>query len=152
MSRIDTRDLVGGCALTALGLFVAVYAGSHYQIGSPARMGPGFFPAALGWVLAVLGGIIIAFSFRHNIHALQPPPFRPRAVLAVLGAVLLFSLTVERLGLVPATVILVMLAAAAEPNYRWRRSVLLALSLAVIAWLIFTVALQMQLPAFAFLD
>jgi hypothetical protein len=150
MKIVDFRDFIGGVALVALGTFVAVYAGSHYAVGQASRMGPGYFPVMLGWVLAGLGAIVVLLSFRHTVQVLQPPPFRLRALTAVLGGIAIFSLLVDRLGLVPATMSLVFVAALAEPGYRWRRTILLAVALAAIAWIIFTVGLQMQLPAFAF--
>jgi putative tricarboxylic transport membrane protein len=149
--QIEFRDLVAGTLLLALGMFVAHYAAAHYRIGDPGQMGPGFFPVALGWTLAALGLVIALFAFRKTVHALHPPPFALRPLIAVLAAVLVFSLLVERLGLVPATFALTLVAVFAERPFRWRRTLLLAASLALISWLIFTVALKMTLPAFTFL-
>lgn len=151
MRHIEYRDLVAGIVLAALGLFVALYAGSHYTVGQASRMGPGFFPVALGWVLVVLGAIIAVLAFRKGVHALTPPPFALRPLIAVPAAILAFSLLVNRLGLVPATIALTFIAVAAETPYKWKRTAILALSLSLIAWLIFTVGLSMTLPAFTFL-
>lgn len=148
--RVDWRGLAGGLACIAIGLFVVRYASQHYTVGETARMGPGFFPVVLGWVLTGLGGLIALLSLRRAVQALEPPPWRPRALAAVLAAVVVFALLVERSGLVPATLALTLVATAAERPYRWRRSIVLGLALALLAWLIFTVGLQMTLPAFAF--
>lgn len=150
MRHIDVRDLIAGVLLAALGLFTALYAAGHYKIGDVARMGPGFFPMLLGWVLVGLGLLITLLAFRKTVHLLKPPPLALRAMLAVSAAVLVFSLLVERLGLVPATIVLTLIAVAAERPYRLRRTLVLAACLALIAWLIFSVALNMTLPAFAF--
>jgi hypothetical protein len=130
-------------------VFVALYAAQHYEVGSPSSMGPGFFPVALGWLLAGLGIIIALLSLRKTVQVLQPPPVSLRALLAISGAILVFSLLVERLGLVPATVALTGVAVFAERPIRWRRTVGLAAGLSLLAWLIFTVGLGMRLPAFA---
>lgn len=151
MKNVDRNDLTGGLLLIAIGAFVAIYAGTHYQVGQPARMGPGFFPVSLGCILAGLGAVIALLAFRKKIHALTPPPFALRPLLSVLGAVLAFSFVVSWLGLVPATIVLTFIATAAETPYNLRRTVILSLSLSLIAWLIFTVGLQMTLPAFTFL-
>lgn len=148
--RVDWRDLAGGLACIAIGLFVVRYASQHYTVGETARMGPGFFPVVLGWMLTGLGGLIALLSLRRAVQALEPPPWRPRALAAVLAAVVVFALLVERAGLVPATLALTLVATAAERPYRWRRSFVLGLVLALLAWLIFTVGLQMTLLAFAF--
>lgn len=151
MRHIEYRDLVAGIILSAFGLSVALYAASHYQVGAPSRMGPGFFPVALGWTLTGLGGVIALMSLRKTVQVLHPPPFALRALIAVPAAILVFSLLVEPLGLVPAAVALTCVAVFAEKPVRLRRTLLLGASLALISWLIFTVGLGMTLPAFAFL-
>ncbi|GAB4398778.1 MAG: tripartite tricarboxylate transporter TctB family protein [Rhodoferax sp.] len=134
----------------AIGLFVVRYAGQHYTVGEMARMGPGFFPVVLGWVLTGLGGLMALLSMRGAVQGVQPPPWRPRVLMAVLAAVVVFALLVERLGLVPATLALTLVASVAQRPYRWRRAIGLGLVLALLAWLIFSVGLKMTLPAFAF--
>lgn len=151
MRHIEYRDLVAGLLMAGLGLFVAAYAASHYRMGDAARMGPGYFPTVLGLVLAALGLLIVAFAFRKAVHVLSPPPFVWRPLLAVLAAILVFSALVERLGLVPATIGLTFVVVLAERPFQLRRTLLLAIGLALISWLIFAVGLQMTLPAFTFL-
>ncbi len=152
MKHVDSRDLIAGLLLLGFGLFVALYAGDQYRVGTAARMGPGFFPVVLGWVLVGLGSVIGLLAFRKSLHQLRPPAFALRSLGAVFGAILVFSLVVESLGLVPATVALTGVAVFAERPVKLRQSVLLAIALAVLAWVIFSFALQMTLPAFTFLD
>jgi hypothetical protein len=151
MKHIDTRDLTAGALMVALGLFVALYARGHYKVGELDRMGPGFFPMLLGWLLVGLGVIIALLAFRKTVHILKPPPLAWRALVAILAAILVFSLLVERLGLVPAALAMTFTAVFAERPIRWRRTVLLGCGLALISWLIFSVGLKMTLPAFTFL-
>ena len=56
------KDYYGGALLIVVGL-AAVYAGVGYRVGELAHMGPGFFPVALGALLA-LTGLLIAVSAR----------------------------------------------------------------------------------------
>lgn len=148
MRHIDAREFISGAALVAIGLFVALYASSHYEIGVPARMGPGFFPTALGWIVGALGVLVIASSFRRAIHALTPPPFAVRPFLAVVIAVAAFAALIERIGLMPTALILAVIASFAGRNFKLGKAVLLGACLAVLSWLIFTVGLNMTLPAF----
>lgn len=149
MKQFDVRDFLGGALLIALGIFVAVYASMHYRVGEPARMGPGFFPVALGCILAGLGLIVLLLSFRISAYAWEVSPIAWRSLVAILASVAVFSVLVDRYGLVPATVALTFIAALAELKFRWRRTLLLAVSLALLSWLIFAVGLQMSLPAFS---
>ena len=57
MKSRDTHDLVGGIALTVIGIACGLYA-SRYNMGTAARMGPGYFPVVLGWLLALLGLLV----------------------------------------------------------------------------------------------
>ena len=148
MKYVDVRELIAGAVLMSFGLFVALYAARHYPVGQAAHMGPGFFPVTLGWILAGLGLVIALFAFRKTMHVLHPPPFALRPFLAVPASVAAFSLLVTPFGLVPATFALAFVAAFAERKFVLRRTVLLGIALGVLAWLIFTVGLQMNLPAF----
>ncbi|MEO7939667.1 MAG: tripartite tricarboxylate transporter TctB family protein, partial [Burkholderiaceae bacterium] len=136
MKHVDTRDLFGGLILIALGAFVSLYAANHYVVGQAERMGPGYFPVALGWLLAILGLVVALFAFKPSLHHTTPPKFRPRPFFAILLSVAAFAFTVSRFGLVPGTVLLTVIAVFAEPGIRWRRTILLALSLSLLAWLI----------------
>jgi hypothetical protein len=152
MKHIELRDLVAGALMVAAGLFIAAYAGTHYKIGTPSRMGPGFFPVALGLILAGLGVIIGLLAFSKSLHALTPPTFALRSVLAIPLAILVFAFLVERAGLIPAALALTCVAAIADRSLTLRRTLLLGMALALISWLVFSVGLQMTLPAFAFLE
>lgn len=150
MSNIDVRDLITGLLLTAAGLFVASHAMSQLEIGTLSRMGPGYFPMALGWLLAALGLVILLSSLRGALVRLPVPVVGLRPLAAVFGSLLIFGVLVEPFGLVPATMGLTAVAVFAERKPPLRRSILLAIALSVIAWLVFSVALQMSLPAFDF--
>lgn len=148
MKTIDYRDLCAGLLLAAVGLFVALYASSNYGIGQPARMGPGFFPVMLGWILTALGTLTVLLSLRKTVQAIEPPRLALRPLLAILAAIAVFSLLVVRFGLVPAAVAMTFVASFAERPYNLKRTALLGIGLALLSWLIFTVGLNMTLPAF----
>ena len=145
----DIRNFIAGVALLALGVSAAIYSSQQYEMGDAARMGPGYFPALLGWVLAFIGLLITLLSLKGVKHLLTPPPFAPRPLLAVISAVALFALLINRVGLIPTAVVIVVVTSTASNGFQWRRSLVLAVSLSVIAWLIFSWGLQMTLPAFA---
>ena len=149
MKNIDWREFIAGALFSAVGIAVALFASSHYQVGSAARMGPGYFPTMLGWVLAALGVVIALLSLRKTIHVIKPPPFTLRPFLAVIGAVALFALLVDRVGLIPTTILTVMVTASGSDSFRPGRALVLAICLAVIGWLIFSVGLKMTVPVFS---
>ena len=56
------KDYYGGTLMTLVGL-AAVWAGMQYHTGTLSHMGPGFFPVAVGSLLAFVG-ILIAVTAR----------------------------------------------------------------------------------------
>jgi hypothetical protein len=149
---IAWRDVGAGVLFVVLGVAVALYARAHYELGEVARMGPGFFPFWLGWLLAGLGVIIALQAVRRPVAAAAAPRAAWRPVVAVSAAVWAFAMLIERAGLVPATLVLVFVACAGQRPYPMRRALVLAPILALLAWAIFRLGLQMNLPAFVIGD
>jgi hypothetical protein len=140
----DTRDILGGVLLTVAGLFFALYAG-RYGFGSAARMGPGYFPTLLGWVLAVLGVLIALPALRRPGERLV---VRWKSLLLVIASVLFFAFALPRLGLVIAVAGMALLASLADNDLTWRGRALLAAILPVLMVLLFVQGLGMTLPLF----
>ena len=115
-----------------------------YAFGSAGRMGPGYFPRALGLILATLGAILMLRSFRLQGDKVSFPSFQP--VLIVLGAVLVFGLVVNWLGLVLATMLLVILSSFASHEFRWKEATIASVALAVFVVIAFRYGLKLQLP------
>lgn len=146
MLNRDIVDIITGMVLTALGLLVAAYATTHYNLGSLQRMGPGMVPMGIGSLIALLG-IILAISgaFRTNVPM---PSIEWRPLAAILCAILAFSLAVPRVGLVPAIILLTSLTSLADKQLRLKTILVLTTFLVVAAVLIFRIALDMNIPIF----
>lgn len=138
--RRDFADLAAGILLAALGLFVCAYAALQYDIGSLRRMGPGFFPALLGGVLAVLGLMIAIPAWARSGPPLQ---IAWKDAAAVLSAILVFAAGVERGGLVPVTLAAVLIASLAAPDRRILWRLVLAFTVTALSVLIFHFGLRM---------
>lgn len=140
-----SSDLASGLILAVLGVAVALYSYLHYELGSLSRMGPGFFPVALGGLLAVIGSSIILFDLISNVksEAIRPILFRP--LLAVCGSIFVFGLSLESLGLLPATLFLTLFASASVSGFSYKRSFIIGISLAILSWGIFVLGLDMPI-------
>jgi hypothetical protein len=57
------KDFWAGVMFIGMGGFFAIWALTHYQMGTAVRMGPAYFPALLGGLLAFLGAIVLFESF-----------------------------------------------------------------------------------------
>jgi hypothetical protein len=142
------KDYYGGALMLLTGLG-AVYAGLEYKVGTLTQMGPGFFPVAVGAVLAFMG-ILIALGARKAVpeheDSYQPPEWRGWiCITASLGAFIVLG---KYGGLLPATFGVVFISALGDRENTVKQAALLALGLCVVAVVVFWWALRMQLPLF----
>ena len=138
------KDLLAGAVFAGFGLAFAITSAT-YDIGTPLRMGPGFFPLVLGGILVVLGISIAVKGFVAGEGGdLGPIPWR--ALVLLVAAILFFGFTVRDLGLAPALFVSVLLAALAGRGVRIVPAVVIAASLTALSVLIFVVLLQLRLP------
>lgn len=142
--RRDWADLLGGGVMAAAGVAVAAYAAAHYPIGSLRRMGPGFLPLGLGALLAVFGVMIVVPAWSRGGG---PIAVAWRELLCVLGAILILGLGMNRLGLLPAAALAVLVASAAAPQRGWTWRLVLAVVLSALTWAIFSAGLRLSIPA-----
>jgi Tripartite tricarboxylate transporter TctB family len=146
IAGFDVLDLAGGLIVFAGGCAVAVGATS-YPIGELTRMGPGYFPLVVGIVLALLGfGLVLA----SRTTASSLPALRFKPVLAVFAGLIFWALTLERLGLAPATLGLVILVSLAQDKPSLVMIGATAAFLIAFSIGVFIYALAMPIPAITF--
>jgi hypothetical protein len=119
---------------------------SGLTIGSAAKMGPGYFPFALGLLLAGLG---VALVSRSLVRAEAPqlwPSMQLKPLAIVLLSVFVFSLVLKPLGLLLSTAFLVITVSKASHEFRWRETLVNAAVLVVIVSTIFVYFLKFQIP------
>lgn len=145
MRRVDPVELVAGGLLIAIGLWYATYALGEYSYGSARRMGPGYFPTWVGYIMAGLGaGITLLGVLRPG----DLPKVALRPMLAMVCGGFAFAATVESFGLVPAVFALVIIGTLAEHPYRPLRTLVLAACLSAIGVVLFSYGLGIPLTPF----
>lgn len=142
MRRVDVADVVGGTILVAVGLWYATHALGEYSYGTARRMGPGYFPTWVGYLMAALGAAIASLGLLRQGDTPRAP-LRP--LLAISAGGFAFAGSVEGFGLVPAVFALVGIAALAERPYRPLRTLLLAAALSALGVVIFSWGLGIPL-------
>lgn len=154
MNIKSQKDFFSGLMFMGVGVAFA-WGASTYTIGSGARMGPAYFPLALGALLAVLGGIITFKALvvetvdgeKIGKIAWKPLFFIILANL-VFGSMIggLPSVGLQPLGLVCGIYALTFIASLAGDEFKFKEVIVLATVLAVFSYLAFIVLLKLQFP------
>ena len=138
------KDFWSGIMFLASGLFFAMWAEAHYQMGSAVRMGPAYFPVVLGYLLAVLGLIILGGSL--VTKGPPVPQFHFRPVMFVTIGVVLYGYLMKPLGLILATAALVYVSAYGGHEFKWKEATILFVVLALFSWIVFVKGLTLPFP------
>jgi len=142
MNKRDSTDIISGLFLTALGLFFVIYA-QRYNMGTLNRMGPAYFPVALGAVMAVLGLLITIPAWS---RAGTGPDVDWKTLFIVICSVVLFGVTLQTLGVVFATMTTLVVASLADNDITWRERAILIVTVPPIIYFIFIFGLGMTVP------
>ncbi len=146
MRKVNRKDFLGGGLMLLLGLGAAFQA-SHYELGSLRRMGPGYFPLALGVILAVTGLLIMLASLR-SVAAVAAVRVRPewRGWFCICAGVASFAVIGRYGGLLPATFVSVFLAALGDRKNTPAAAGALAAAMTLVCLIVFWWLLRIELP------
>lgn len=134
--------------MIAIGLATAIQ-GSTYPIGELSRMGPGYFPVALGVLLVLIGtAIAISARFGGSGEAVETRGAEWRGWACIAGSILAFVTLGKFGGLVPATFAIVFISALGDRDNSPAGAAILALGCVVVCVVVFWWALQLQFPLF----
>jgi len=139
----NPKDFFAGLIYVAVG-FCAIYIGRELPMGTALKMGPAYFPAVLGWLLAFIGVLSLVRSFLRKGTAI--PKFAWKPLLLITGATVVFGLLVRGAGLAIALPLFIIMTALASVNFRWRPMLVLAVVSTVLCSLVFVVGLGVPLP------
>lgn len=143
LGLLGYSHVVAGLGGVLIGVLAIVEA-SGYPLGSGTRMGPGYFPLALG-ALMILLGLGVLFLEGRGIAAPDIPRPAWRGLLWILLSVAAFAFLVERFGLAPAVVASIMLSAQADDDLSLKESLVLAALVAAASVAIFICLLGLPL-------
>ena len=101
-----SKDFWAGLLFIAFGA-LALWVGHEYAMGTSRRMGPGYFPAMLGWILCGLGLIVAVRGLIIEGETVPRGALRPFLVLV---GILAFALLLQPAGLVVATLVLIVIS------------------------------------------
>jgi putative tricarboxylic transport membrane protein len=140
------QDFWSGLLFIAFGA-VGAFLSRDFVFGTMTKMGPGFLPTVLSWLLITVGAIVSARSFAIRGGAIERSAIKPQ--MLIVAAIVLFALLIERVGLVPTVFVVLILASFAAEEFKLRDSVILAVGMSLACYLVFIVLLGLPLRPLA---
>ncbi|QKV54136.1 tripartite tricarboxylate transporter TctB family protein [Comamonas antarctica] len=148
------KDFFAGLMFLVIGLAFAIGA-TEYNVGTGARMGPGYFPLILGVLMAILGtaiaakGLIVETADGDKIGK-----WAWKQVFFILAANFAFGILlvgvpafgIPQFGLIVAIYALVFIASMGGYSFNAKEVLVLATVLAVGSYVAFVWALNLQFP------
>ena len=152
MNIKSQKDFFSGLMFMGVGVAFA-WGATSYNVGTGARMGPGYFPLYLGVLMAILGSVITFKALvvetidgdKIGKWAWKPLFFIILANL-VFGVLLggLPSIGLPAMGMIVAIYALTFIASMAEQGWKFKATFILATVLAVGSYIAFVLALKLQ--------
>jgi hypothetical protein len=148
------KDFASGVMFMVVGAAFA-WGATKYNLGTGARMGPGYFPLLLG-VLLALFGLVITFNSlvieRVGGDKIGKWAWKPMGY--IIGANLLFGLCLggipplglKPLGLMVGIYVCTFVSSMAEPGWKVKNTFILATGLAILSYLAFIKLIKLQFP------
>jgi hypothetical protein len=147
-SFLKNKDLLAGLMFIAIGVIFTVGA-YQYNIGTAARMGPGYFPRILGVIMTVLGVIIAGVGLKNQAawSATEGIGWTWKPVICLTVAVVLFGFALPTLGMLVAIALLVAISgyAAHDKNYAQLAMIIVIMCIFCAAVFVWGLKLQMKL-------
>ena len=140
------KDFWSGLMFVATGLGFAAGA-TNYSFGTSARPGPGYFPFGLGILLAILGALVLFKSLTIESEGGDPIgaiPWRPLGLITL--AVVVFGLTLPKLGMIISLPILILIASLAGDEFKLKEVLINIVVLTLGSWAIFIKGLSLVIP------
>lgn len=125
---------------------VMLWLNSDHPIGTARRMGPGYMPMLVFWILGGLGVAIVLGGLFSGASAIGR--FAWRDLSLILAAMVVFGLTVERLGFIFSITLCIAIASLAEKQIRPLRVAGLIAFLLALCWFLFIWYLDIRIPVF----
>ncbi len=137
-----TKDFLAGLMFLAFGV-AALYFGRHLAVGTGVRMGPGYVPRALAFILMGLGGIISILALVSGSEPVDTPKWEPITLVTI--GIICFALLFERAGMLPALVVLVAVSSLAGQEFKLTEVIGNMVVLTVLCIIVFKVGLGMNI-------
>ena len=142
MDRFYSKDFLAGLMFLAFGV-AALWFGRHLAVGTGVRMGPGYVPRALSFILMGLGGIISVTALVTGSDPVEAPKLKPITLVTI--GIVCFALLFERAGMLPALIALVAISSFANEEFKIVEVIGNMVVLTILCIIVFKIGLGMNI-------
>jgi hypothetical protein len=142
----NNKDFFSGLLFTVAGLAAMIVALRDYPLGTSLNMGPGYFPALLGGILAVFGLVIMTRGLIRGEKIAGVWGIRPLILLSL--GIVAFGFLIDRFGMVPSLVVLFFISALGGKEFKFKEVLILTVLMIVASWALFIYGLGLPLRLF----
>jgi hypothetical protein len=139
----NNRDFFGGLMYIVTGA-AGWWIARDYPFGSALRMGPGYFPTVLSWMMIAFGIAILIMGVKNNVKIPGNWSFRALIVLPV--STIVFGYMMEEVGFLPAMLVLIPFSAASGREFKLVEVALLTVGLTILCTAMFIYGLGLPYP------
>jgi len=122
---------------------IALYFGQNLAQGTAVRMGPGYVPRMLSLVMLVLGGLICVVALVSGSEPVEKPKWKPITMVTI--GICAFAALFETAGLLPALVVLILLASLGGEEFKLTEVIGNMIVLAILCVIVFKIGLGMNI-------
>ena len=148
-SFLKNKDLLAGLMFIVIGVVFLVGA-YNYQMGTAARMGPGYFPRILGATMAALGVVVAAIGLKNQAQwaATEGIGWSWKPVIILTAAVVLFGFALPLAGMVIAIALLTVISGIAAHDKNFRELAIITVIMCLFCAAVFVWGLKLQMKLF----
>jgi hypothetical protein len=142
VNRYLSKDFLSGLMFVGFGL-ATLYFGQKLAIGTAVRMGPGYVPRMLSLILLGLGLLICVFALINPGEQVEKPKWKPITLVTI--GIVCFALLLERAGLFPALVVLILISSLAGEEFKLLEVIGNIVVLSILCVIVFKLGLGMNI-------
>jgi hypothetical protein len=142
LNRFLSKDFLSGVMFIAFGL-TALWFGRNLATGTTVRMGPGYVPHMLSYIMLVLGFIIAVLALIYGGEPAEAPKWRPITMVTI--GIVVFALLFETTGMFPSLVALVFIASLGGDEFKLWEVIGNIIVLTILCVIVFKIGLSMNI-------
>lgn len=131
----DEKSLGSGLIFVGLGAGLVLYSWLTLETGSALRMGPGYFPTAIGICLVIVGVCVLASMTAPSRVLFREWPWRQ--IVLVTAAIAIFAVGLDTIGFLASSLLMTFVTAIARKETPLWQAAVIAVAITLFCTAVF---------------